>query len=136
MPLDGSGWYNSSERAARIFGDPPSPDHRYRMDDWAAHVREGDEAAAKVTAENFAAAVAGTIPVYDATYAYKRPVDGRVVWIHALGHVVKDASGKPTDMFGVTQDITDFKLLETELVGGQAEGRGSHPDEVRCSSPT
>ena len=119
VPLDGSGWYNSSERAARIFGDLPSPDLRYRLDEWAAHVQEGDEAAAKATMENFAAAAAGTIPVYDSVYAYKRPVDGRVVWIHALGHVAKDASGKPTDMFGVTQDITDFKRLETELIGAR-----------------
>ena len=119
IPLDGSGWYNSSERAARIFGDPPTPDHRYTLAHWAEHVRLGDEAAAKTTAENFEAAVAGRIPVYDATYAYKRPVDGRVVWIHALGHVVKDANGKPTDMFGVTQDITDFKLLEMEIVGAK-----------------
>jgi two-component system, sensor histidine kinase and response regulator len=115
VPLDGSGWYNSSERAVRIYGDPPSPKHRYHLDFWAANVRAGDEAAAKVTAENFAAAVAGTIPVYDATYAYKRPLDGRVVWIHSLGHVVKDANGKPTDIYGVTQDITEFKRLETEL---------------------
>jgi two-component system, sensor histidine kinase and response regulator len=115
VPIDGSGWYNSSERAARIFGDPPSPGHRYHLDFWAANVRAGDEAAAKVTAENFAAALAGTIPVYDATFAYKRPIDGRVVWIHSLGHVVKDANGKPTDMYGVTQDITAFKQLETDL---------------------
>src|SRR6059058_6178342 len=115
LPLDNSGWYNSSERAARILGDPPSPGHRYRLDKWAEHVREGDEAIAKVTAENFAAAIAGTIPVYDVTYACKRPIDGRVVWIHALGHVVKDANGKPTDMYGVVQDITAFKQLETEL---------------------
>lgn len=115
VPLDGSGWYNSSERAARIFGDLPSEGHRYRLDEWAEHVREGDEAAAKVTAENFAAAVAGTIPVYDAIYAYRRPVDGRIVWIHALGHVVKDESGKPRDMFGVTQDITEFKRMEDDL---------------------
>jgi two-component system sensor histidine kinase/response regulator len=115
LPLDNSGWYNSSERAARILGDLPSPGHRYRLDEWAKHVREGDEAIAKVTAENFAAAIAGTIPVYDATYAYKRPIDGRVVWIHALGHVVKDANGKTTDMYGVVQDITAFKQLETDL---------------------
>jgi PAS domain-containing protein len=119
VPLDGSGWYNSSERAARIFGDPPAPDHRYTLAHWSEHVRLGDEAAAKVTAQNFEDAVAGKIPVYDATYAYKRPVDGRVVWIHALGHVVKDANGKPADMFGVTQDITDFKLLEKELLGAK-----------------
>ena len=119
VPLDGSGWYNSSERAVRIFGDLPSPGRRYRVDEWAAHVREGDEAAARLTLENFSAAAAGTIPVYDSIYAYKRPVDGRIVWIHALGNVVKDERGKPTDMFGVTQDITEFKRLESELVGAK-----------------
>jgi signal transduction histidine kinase/CheY-like chemotaxis protein/HPt (histidine-containing phosphotransfer) domain-containing protein len=119
VPLDGSGWYNSSERAALIFGDHPQPNHRYTLEHWAAQVRAGDETAASATEENFKAAVEGRIPVYDATYAYKRPVDGRVVWIHALGHVVKDANGKPVDMFGVTQDITEFKLLELELVGAK-----------------
>ena len=34
VPLDGSGWYNSSERAVRIYGDPPSPEHRYHLDFW------------------------------------------------------------------------------------------------------
>lgn len=115
VPLDGSGWYNSSERAVRIFGEPMRADLRYSLEEWAEHVRQGDEAAAKITAENFAAAIEGKIPVYDAIYAYKRPVDGRVVWIHALGHVVKDAAGKPTDMYGVTQDITEFKRLESDL---------------------
>ncbi|HSU52849.1 MAG TPA: PAS domain S-box protein, partial [Candidatus Dormibacteraeota bacterium] len=115
VPLDGSGWYISSERAARIFGDLPSPGHRYALAHWAEHVRLGDEAAAKVTAENFQAAVEGRVPVYDATYAYKRPVDGRTVWIHAMGHVVKGADGKPKDMFGVTQDITDYKQAEAEI---------------------
>src|SRR5204862_2957675 len=81
VPLDGSGWYNSSERAARIFGEPPRADMRYSLEEWAEHVRQGDETAARTTAENFAAAVEGRIPVYDATYAYKRPVDGRTVWI-------------------------------------------------------
>lgn len=119
VPLDGSGWYNSSERAARIFGDPPTADHRYTIAHWAEHVRLGDEAAAKVTAENFAAAAEGRIPVYDVTYAYRRPVDGRVVWIHALGHVVKDERGKPRDMYGVTQDITDFKVLEQDLLAAK-----------------
>jgi PAS domain S-box-containing protein len=125
VPLDGSGWYNSSERAARIFGDAPTPDHRYTLEHWAAHVKAGDEAAAAVTAENFAAAVEGRIPVYDATYAYKRPVDGRIVWIHAMGSVVKGPDGKPKDMYGVTQDITDFKLLERELLGAKQKAEGA-----------
>ena len=119
VPLDGSGWYNSSERAARIFGDIPNPDFRYRVDEWADHVREGDEEAWKAAMENFTAAVEARIPAYSAVYAYKRPVDGRVVWIRALGNVVKDPDGKPTDMFGVTQDVTAFKQLERALVGAR-----------------
>ncbi len=119
VPLDGSGWYNSSERAARIFGDLPTPDFRYRVAEWAEHVREGDEEASTATMENFTAAVEGRIPAYSAVYAYKRPVDGRVVWIRALGNVVKDGDGRPQDMFGVTQDITDFKRLERELVAAR-----------------
>jgi PAS domain S-box-containing protein len=116
VPLDGSGWFVSSERAVRIYGDPPSPGYRYHLDHWAANVREGDEAAAKAAFENFNAALEGAIPAYDAVYAYKRPADGRVIWVHSLGHVVKDEQGKPTDMFGVNQDITDFKRLEGDLI--------------------
>ena len=64
VPLDGSGWLNSSERAARIFGDIPNSDFRYRVAEWAEHVREGDEESWKATMENFTAAVEGRIPAY------------------------------------------------------------------------
>jgi len=119
VPLDGSGGYNSSERAARIFGDPPSPGHRYTIEHWTRQMLAGDEAAGRATLANFEAAIAGSVPVYDATYAYRRPVDDRVVWIHALGHVVKGEDGRPTDIFGVTQDITAFKHLELALIGAK-----------------
>ncbi|MBF0487808.1 MAG: response regulator [Nitrospirae bacterium] len=113
VPLDGSGWYNSSERAANVFGDIPREGWRYRvMEEWFVNVEAGDKEASVKTLENFTAAAEGLIPEYNAIYAYKRPVDGRVVWIHALGRVVKDATGRPTDMYGVTQDITEAKLSE------------------------
>ena len=119
IDLSDQEYYTSSERAAAIFGDPPSEGYRYKlMEHWAVCVKEGDAEAAERTFENYAAAVEGKIPMYDATYAYKRPVDGKVVWIHALGHVLKGSDGKPTDMYGVTQDITAQKehevLLETQ----------------------
>ena len=38
------------------------------------------------------------------------------MWLHALGHVEKDENGNPTDMYGVVQDVTDFKELERELM--------------------
>ncbi|MCB1734832.1 MAG: response regulator [Gammaproteobacteria bacterium] len=125
VPLDGSGWYNSSERAAALFGDPPRPpDWRYRiMEEWFANVEAGDKAASEATLTNFQAAVAGEIPKYDSIYAYKRPIDGRVVWIHASGLVIKDASGKPTDMYGMTRDITEQKLAERRLHESQEQLR-------------
>ena len=117
VPLNtDDGYYNSSERAATIFGDPPREGWRYHvMNEWFANVEAGDKAASEVTLKNFTDAVAGIVPHYDATYAYKRPVDGRIVWIHALGHVIKDANGKPTDMYGVTMDITARKQAEEKL---------------------
>jgi two-component system sensor histidine kinase/response regulator len=117
IPLNtGDEYYNSSERAARIFGDPPRPDWRYHlMNEWGANVAAGDQAAADATFVNYAAALEGSVPRYDATYAYKRPIDGRVVWIHAMGDVVRDADGKPTDMYGVTVDVTAAKLAEDKL---------------------
>ncbi|MEO5365925.1 MAG: transporter substrate-binding domain-containing protein [Magnetococcus sp. WYHC-3] len=117
VPLDGSGWYNSSERAVAIFGDQPRPpDFRYRvMEDWFANVESGDPSMAMHTLENFKAAMNGDIPVFDSVFAYRRPVDGKVVWIHSLGNVVRDPNGKPTDMYGVTQDITAFKQMEWAL---------------------
>ncbi|QTN28692.1 PAS domain S-box protein [Rhodoferax sp. AJA081-3] len=117
IPLNtGDPFYNSSERAAAIFGDPPQADWRYHlMNHWFANVEAGDKDAAARTFENFNAALAGTVPRYDTVYAYKRPVDGNIIWVHAMGHVVRDAAGKPTDMYGVTVDVTATKLAEAEL---------------------
>jgi len=49
VPLDGLGWYTSSERAANVFGDIPREGWRYRiMEEWFANVEAGDKAASKV----------------------------------------------------------------------------------------
>ena len=73
--------------------------------------------------------MAGTIPVYErrlcvqTTGGRTRRLDSR------LGNVVKDANGKPVDMFGVTQDITDFKRLEAELV--EAKQKAEEATEMK-----
>jgi PAS domain S-box-containing protein len=115
-PLDGSGSFDSSPRRHAIFGDIAGPESRYRLEDHFTHAKEADEVAAGAAREAFNAAAEGETEKYDAIYAYKRPVDGRIIWIHALGHVVKDSTGNPADMYGVSQDITDFKHLEAELL--------------------
>ncbi len=139
IPLDDSGWYNSSKRTATLFGDPPRPpEWRYRlMEEWFDNVKAGDEAAAQTTYENFQASLEGAVPRYDAIYAYKRPVDGRVVWMRDSGHVVRDANGKPTDMYGVTMDITEQKMAELAMAESERQVRfmlESSPVAVRVAS--
>ena len=119
VPLDGSGWYNSSPRRTKVFGDIPRVDDRYPLEELFAHARRGDEAAAKKAQEAFNDAAEGRASTYDTVFAYKRPIDGRIAWIHALGHVVKQADGRPTDIYGVSQDISEFKQLESELVAAK-----------------
>lgn len=41
--------------------------------------------------------------------------DGSVGWVHALGHVERDASGSPVRLFGTVLDITERKVVETAL---------------------
>jgi len=109
-------WYTSSERAVRIFGDPPAEGHRYKLfEHWAECVKAGDPVYAARTFEIYAGAVEGKLPRYDAVYAYKRPIDGKIAWIHAIGEIERDSSGNALKMYGVTQDITDIKLAELEI---------------------
>ena len=109
-------YYYQSDRAAKILGDPPREDGRYHlMDEWFANVKAGDPEAAEVTAERYQGAIDGKYPHYDATYAYKSPVTGEVVWVHAAGKLVRDDSGKALFMYGAYQDITARVLAENEL---------------------
>ena len=115
VPLDGSGVFISSARRDAIFRDVSDPNFRYPLKELFAQARQADEAAAAAAWDALSAAMEGKSERYDAIYAYKRAVDGKVIWIHSLGHVVRDSTGTPTDIYGVSQDITEFKRLETEL---------------------
>ena len=124
LPLDGSGYYFSSERAASIFGEAPRPDWRYHIkDEWLARWEEGDAEAAAAAFLSLERAMDGSAPRYDATFAYKRPVDGKVAWIHSVAEVVKDEQGKPVAMYGVAQDITAQKRVEDRIKASERQVR-------------
>ncbi|MBT9586278.1 response regulator [bacterium] len=138
VPLDDSGYFNSSERAAAIFGEHPKPDWRYHLiDEWWSRIQVCDPEIAQQTMDNFKDAVDGKVARYDATYPYLRPIDGKVAWINAVGHVARDANGKATDMFGVTQDISEHKRVEERIKASERQVRfmlESSPVAVRVSN--
>jgi PAS domain S-box-containing protein len=103
-------YYYQSERAANILGDPAKEDGRYHLqDEWFAHLVEANPETADLTAERYQGAIDGKYPSYNSIYAYKRPVDGRIVWVHAFGKVVRDEHDKIRFMYGAYQDITAQK---------------------------
>jgi len=51
---------------------------------------------------------------FDHVYRVNRLSDGKERWVHGLGKVVLDASGKAVQMVGVIQDITERKQAEAE----------------------
>ncbi|HWA09101.1 MAG TPA: response regulator [Opitutaceae bacterium] len=123
MSFDEPEWYYSSERDVRLMGLEPAPNHRYRLESWSRQVTLGDPAAAEHAFAAFNAMMDGRSQHYRATYAFKRPVDGRVIWVQSAGHVLRDADGRPKEIFGVNQDITEAKQAERELAFRVTFGR-------------
>jgi len=123
LSFDEPGWYYSNERGARLLGQEPTPNYRFRLEDWAAQVRLGDPTVAEAAFAAFDAVVTGRSPHYLATYAFMRPTDGRVIWLRSSGHVIRDAEGKPKEVFGVNQDITEAHLAEQAIREGERQLR-------------
>ncbi len=123
LAFDDPEWYYSSERGASLLGQEPTPGFRYRIEDWKRHVRLGDAAAAEIAFERFDAVAAGKTSSYDATYAFQRPVDGRVIWLRSFGHLVRDTDGRPKEIFGVNQDVTEARLAEIAIKEGEQQLR-------------
>jgi signal transduction histidine kinase/DNA-binding response OmpR family regulator/HPt (histidine-containing phosphotransfer) domain-containing protein len=110
-------YYFQSERAASLLGEAIKPDGRYHLQtEWFDRLVEADPEGAAITAEHYQGALDGKYEMYESIYAYKRPVDGRIVWIHAFGKLVHDEdTGKVLYMYGAYQDITAQKAAEKEL---------------------
>ena len=113
--------YYASERAQQIFGETAGEQGRLHItDQWLARIVAVDPAAAEATSEKFMGTIEGRYPSYDATYPYRRPSDGRVIWCRALAMLVRDQAGKPREMYGVVQDITPQREAEAALQQSEA----------------
>ena len=108
--------YISSPRTMAIFGDPPHADLRYSIrQHWYEAIAAADPVAAELVLQNYLDALAGKVPAYDATHPYRRPADGRVIWVHVMGRVQRDSDGHPVQVHGVVMDVTDGRMVEESL---------------------
>jgi signal transduction histidine kinase/ActR/RegA family two-component response regulator len=109
-------YFISSAQAVAICGDLPRPGHRYHLaDDWFANAAAADRQAARDAEARFQAALTGEVPRYDTILPYRRPIDGRIVWLHVIGTIVRDPQGQPQHLYGVAMDITQPRAVEEDL---------------------
>jgi PAS domain S-box-containing protein len=98
-----------SDETYRIFGLQPQ-EHPIDLDELRRRVHPEDwEFVSRALNE----ALAGG-PRYNLEYRLLRPT-GELRTVHSEGDVKRDASGRPYQMFGIVQDITDRKRAEEAL---------------------
>ncbi|PPC74584.1 histidine kinase [Pokkaliibacter plantistimulans] len=109
IPLNGRNDFNSSPRNDDLCGISNNSDdlcHRLEQD-WLANIAAVDDAIATQVRQALEDAREDRATGMDITYPYRRPSDGRQVWLHSVGFISRDARQKPCDIYGVTQDVTE-----------------------------
>ena len=120
-------YYYQSERAAKILGEPLKKDGRYHLqNEWFSRLVAASPKTAKKTAQHYQDTINGKYSVYDSTYAYKRPIDGKIIWLHAAGKVVREENGKIRYLYGAYQDITLQKKAEETLAQAKHDAESAN----------
>ena len=115
-----AGTIQLSEESDRIFGLPHAGVIELSQwnERWLTLIHPEDRARIRVAAE---AAIAGG-PDYDVEYRIIRP-DGTVCFVHSRGVVTRDEAGRALRMFGMMQDITELRQVESELLAVETRFR-------------
>jgi len=116
MVLDDAEIYTASERLAQILGNPERADHRYGFrDEWIGCVQAADAAAGQRIADTLAGMRAGAITHCEATYPWRRPRDGQIIWTRTIANVLAGDPSQPATLQGMTQDVTEHELARQTL---------------------
>src|SRR6185369_6854811 len=107
--LDGSDRLGWSAESHHIFGVPLGK-FEGTSEAFYALLHPDDREAVKATSR---AAIAKGVP-YDIEHRVVRP-DGTVRWVHEQANILRDAHGRPRQMIGTVQDVTDRRQLEDQL---------------------
>lgn len=123
--LDGSDSYVSSERLSHILGDPERPDRRYGIHDhWIACVHAANPEAGQHMAKCLEDLRTGAINHCEATFPWRRSIDGKTIWARMTASVSFDEANHPISIHGVTQDVTEHELAQQALAQEREQLQG------------
>ena len=125
--------YFLSPQAARILGEPWKEGGRYHLrDEWLTRIQAASPESAELVLKRYESFISERLDNHDATFPYQRPEDGKIIWIHALGRVVRDENNEIRNMYGAYQDITRRVEAETSLQNAK-ERAEEHAAEMQRS---
>jgi PAS domain S-box-containing protein len=101
-----------SPHAAELFGIAPGPLMTWSELRSLMPPEDSERAAAAVIE------AARNRTVYDIECRIRRPAEGRIVWIAAMGRAVYGPDGSVVGMLGIAQDVTERKRIEMALAEG------------------
>ena len=109
-----AGIWDSSAILNEILG--LEPDHPKNLENWLAVIHPEDRKELEFIIENMAA---GETESFDREFRVVRVNDGATRWVHGLGRLEFDSEGRPAELIGTVQDITEHKELEQQLLHSQ-----------------
>ena len=106
--------YHASDEDVKMKGLLPKKNNEYHIvNDWYKNLCAADQELAEKTRANYQKAMDGSSE-FDATYRFRRPIDGEIIWLREKAQLVKDENGNELFMYGVTQDVTLQKEQEAK----------------------
>lgn len=121
----GSWWMDFSVNQDRFYatpstldliGEPSSETGNFiTVNHWTENVTRTNKVLGERALAEFRLSLEDPSAKLDVTYQYTRPSDGEILWVRAIGKVIRDESGNVTNVHGVVQDITEQKNAELEL---------------------
>ena len=118
----GDAHITSSARTVAILGVPDRQNFRYAIhDDMYLPAAQADPVLAAQALKGYQDALAGDGSLLDINFPYRRPVDGREIWLRIKGDILRNHQGKPTHVYGVMMDITATRQAEEALRQAKAD---------------
>jgi PAS domain S-box-containing protein len=106
----------TNPRLLKLFGFEDTSIESFLWEVWMKGMREVDEEMAKTQFNVFFDFINSDQNSYSHIYPFKRPKDGKQIWIKAYGEAFRDQKGFCTKVYGIAQDITDQMSLQQELM--------------------
>ncbi|MBZ0266328.1 PAS domain S-box protein, partial [bacterium] len=116
LDIENDRW-EGSDALLDIFGIPSKDNAKYfTVEGWGelVHRDESEE-----MLHYFLQHVVDENNIFDKEYRIVRPVDKKERWVHGRGKLTYDRAGKPRQMIGTIQDITERKELEVRIFQAQ-----------------